>query len=113
MQFVINGVKWVILNVRATDKRLMRSDGVLTLGVTDWNDKTIYLSDALHGALLEHVLCHELCHAVVFSYGIYLPVETEEWLCNYMADHGREIIYLLDDLLQRMNGKRLVFNDNF
>lgn len=106
MEFTINGVKWGVQFVRGTDNRLRRSDGVLTLGVTDWNDKMIYLSDALHGDLLERVLCHELTHTVCFSWGIYLPIEYEEWLCNFMADHGKEIIYLLDKLLQSMERRR-------
>ena len=106
MEFTINGVKWGVQFVRVADSRLLRSDGAYTLGVTDWNTKKIYLSDSLYGDLLEHVLCHELTHAVCFSYGIYIPIETEEWLCNYMADHGKEIIYLLDELLQNMTRRR-------
>lgn len=78
---------------------LRRSDGSITLGVTDWNRKTVYLSDELYGDKLEHVLCHELCHCVCFSWNIIIPIDVEEWLCNYMADHGKEIIYLLDSLL--------------
>lgn len=100
MHFVINGVKWKVMYVRGADKRLARSDGSIALGVTDWNDKTVYISASLSGSLLEKVLCHELTHCVCFSYGIYIPIETEEWLCNYMAEHGKEIIYLLDELLQ-------------
>ncbi|MBO7671970.1 hypothetical protein J6S88_01025 [bacterium] len=106
MEFVLNGVKWGVQFVRGTDNRLRRSDGVLTLGVTDAIDGKIYLSESLTGSLLEHVLCHELTHAVCFSYNIYIPIETEEWLCNYMADHGKEIIYLLDKLLQSMERRR-------
>lgn len=100
MDFTINGVRWGVQFVRGTDNRLRRSDGVLTLGVTDAIDRKVYLSDALTGSLLEHVLCHEICHCVCFSWGIYIPIETEEWLCNFVADHGKEIIYTLDDLLK-------------
>ena len=99
MNFVINGIGWQIKYVPKGSRFLLRSDGSSTLGVTDWNVKTVYLLDTLKGELLEHVLCHELCHCICFSHGIYLDIETEEWLCNFMADYGKETIYLLDNLL--------------
>jgi hypothetical protein len=97
--FYINNTQWNIAFVSPKSNHLRRSDGSKTLGVTDWNIKTVFLSNELHGDKLEHVLCHELCHCVCFSWNISLPIDVEEWLCNYMADHGKEIIYLLDDLL--------------
>ena len=100
--FVINKTKWGLSFVSPGSRYLTRSDGSQTIGMTDANTHLIYLSDKLHGDLLEHVLCHELCHCVCFSYNISLPIETEEWLCNFMADYGKEIIYLLDDLLQNL-----------
>ena len=100
--FVINKTKWHLKFVPVGSHQLTRSDGTLTIGMTDANTHFIYLSDKLYGDLLEHVLCHELCHCVCFSYNISLPIETEEWLCNFMADYGKEIIYLLDDLLQNL-----------
>lgn len=100
--FEINGISWEVYKVPPNSPHLRRSDGVLTLGVTDWNDKAVYLSNALHGDMLERVLCHELCHCVCFSWDVYMPIEEEEWLCNFMSDHGKEIIYLLDDLLKTM-----------
>ena len=109
MYFTINGVKWGIQFVTGADYRLMRSDGSMTLGVTDANDSMIYLSSALRGDLLEHVLCHELCHAVCFSWNIYMPIDQEEQLCNFMADHGKEIVFLLDDLLRNMTNKKFAY----
>ena len=97
--FTINGIDWHIRFVDPHSKKLRRSDNSLTVGVTDFTDKCVYLSDTLHGAFLERVLCHELCHCVCMSWNIVIPIDTEEWLCNFMSDHGREIIYLLDDLL--------------
>lgn len=98
--FVINGVAWEIVFVPAGSEKLRRSDGSVTCGVTDWNDKAVYLSNALYGDFLERVLCHELTHTVCFSWGISIPIETEEWLCSFMSEHGKEIIYLLDDLMR-------------
>ena len=97
--FIINGIAWNILYVPPFSHHLKRSDGSYTLGVTDWNDKCVYIADNLYGDKLEHVLCHELCHTVCFSHNIHISIELEEWLCNFMADHGKEIIYILDDIL--------------
>lgn len=98
--FEINGIAWDIIFVNPNSDKLNRSDGSITFGVTDWNDKCVYLSNAMYGAFLERVLCHELTHCVCFSWDISIPIETEEWLCNFMADHGKEVIYLLDDLMR-------------
>lgn len=100
--FVINGVEWDVIFVNSGSNKLRRSDGSITVGVTDGNDMCIYLSDMLQGAFLERVLCHELTHAVCMSWGISIPLETEEWLCNFMSEHGKEIIYLLDDLMMNI-----------
>lgn len=101
--FEINGVQWDIVFVPPNSPNLRRSDGSITFGVTDWNDKCVYLSRVIHGSFLERVLCHELTHCVCFAWNISIPIETEEWLCNFMADHGKEVIYLLDDLLRGMS----------
>lgn len=100
--FVINGIEWNIVFIQPKDIRLTRSDGSKTIGMTDSVTHCIYLSNRLYGAFLERVLCHELCHAVCMSWNISIPIESEEWLCNFIADHGKEIIYLLDDLLSGM-----------
>lgn len=97
--FTMNGILWSISFVSPNSKKLLRSDMSRTVGMTDNRTHTIYLSSSLKGDFFERVLCHELCHAVCMSYNISLPIQTEEWLCNFMADHGKEVIYLLDDLL--------------
>ena len=103
--FTINGIDWEIIYVNPFSDDLRRSDGSITIGMTDWNTKTIYLCNKLHGYKLEHVLCHELCHAVCFSWDIRMDINLEEELCNFMANHGKEIIYLLDDLLMIYRNK--------
>lgn len=100
--FKINGLFWRIKYVPWYSNKLMRSDGSRTVGMTDGNTNTVYLADNLDADFLEDVLCHELCHCVCFSYNINIPIDEEERLCNFMKDHGREVIYLLDDLLQKM-----------
>lgn len=98
--FAINEIPWEIEFTMPNSPKLRRSDGSITVGVTDMGDGKVYLSNALRGDFLERVLCHELTHCVCFSWNISISLETEEWLCNFMSDHGKEIIYLLDDLLK-------------
>lgn len=103
--FVINGIAWNLSLVEPYSDMLRRSDGSITLGVTDENLHTIFLNNRLKGDMFERVLCHELTHTVCMSWGISIPIETEEWLCNFMSDHGKEVIYLLDDLLFALHSK--------
>ena len=78
MTFIINNRMWHIEFVNAASEKLHRSDGSLTVGVTDGNDDCVYLSDLLSGAFLKKVLCHELCHCFMMSYNISIPIEQEE-----------------------------------
>lgn len=97
--FNINGVEWDIVYVKPNSKNLFRSDGTATVAVTDWNDRCIYLSDALYGAFLRRVVAHELCHCFCFSYNISMPIEEEERLADWISLYGTELVYLLDDLM--------------
>lgn len=100
MFFNVHGNIWKIQFVNPNSKELLRSDGSSTLGVSDNSVKKIFIADNLSDEMTERVLCHEITHTICFEYDISIPLETEEWLCNFMADHGKEIIYLLDDLLR-------------
>lgn len=98
----INGILWHIVYVPRNSGKLTRSDGSRTIGMTDGNTNTIYILNVLDGVLLENVLCHEITHAFCFSYNITMPIEEEERLCNFMRDYGREIIGVLDGVLQQI-----------
>jgi len=37
---------------------------------------------------MKKVLCHELTHAAMFSYGIELSIEQEELLADLIATYG-------------------------
>lgn len=102
MECTISNRVWKIKFVPIQSEALKKSDGTYTIGVTDRIENTIFLADNLTGSMLDRVLCHELTHAVCMTYDIFLPLETEEKLCNFMSDHGKEIIYLLDELLYSM-----------
>lgn len=97
--FHINNVEWRIKFVSIYNPILTRSDGSSTVGMTDWNTKTVYLANNLRGGFLDRVLCHELCHCICFSYGIKMDIKQEEFLANWVSVYGRDVIELLDDLL--------------
>lgn len=103
MEFIINNRLWNVKFVNAASEKLHRSDGSLTVGVTDGNDNCVYLSDLLSGELLKKVLCHELCHCFMMSYNISIPIEQEEFLADWISIHGEDLIYLLDDLMSAMS----------
>lgn len=97
--FTINGVDWDIKFVNGNSSYLTRSDGTTTIGMTDWNNRCVYLANGLRGALLRRVLAHELCHAFCFSYAVYMPIDEEEQLADWISLYGTELVYLLDNIL--------------
>ena len=101
-----NGNVWNMVFVEPHSKYLSRSDGSKTVGVTDNNTKTIYLSNMLQGKFLDRVLCHELVHVASFSYKCNIDIETEEIIADFMSLYGREIVYLADDLLKSVVKRR-------
>lgn len=102
MYFFINGIQWRIVFVPAFSEYLQRADKSYTIGMTDANTNTVYICNKLHGDKLRHVICHETTHAICFSYDIYMPIELEEKLCNFVADYGEEIIYLVEDIIRNI-----------
>ena len=97
--FTINGIEWNIVFVNANSSNLMRSNGTITVGMTDNNTKSIYLSNKLKGLFLRRVMAHELCHAFCFSYDVYMPIDEEERLAEWISLYGSDLVYLLDDLM--------------
>jgi hypothetical protein len=94
--FGLNGVQWQIVCLNSNNPNLSRSDGSMSVGVTDINTHCIYLADNLCGAFRRKVLIHELCHAVCMSYDIYMPLEQEEMLCDFVATYGDTVYEILD-----------------
>lgn len=99
--FVINGYSWRIKFVEPNSEFLIDRTGNLRLATTDSNTFTIYLSNRLYGSMLHRVLIHEISHAVLWSYDLIIElhkmvrpefwIESEEWLCNFVADYGMAI----------------------
>lgn len=88
---------------------LMRSDGTYTLGVTDNNLKTVFISDSLNDKLFDKVLCHELCHVFTFENGCNMDIEIEEIVADFMSLYGRRIVECADKILNHLYTE----NENF
>lgn len=99
--FEVNGIWWNLSLVEPYSGNLKRSDNTFTLGVTDNNNKTVYIDNHLYGAMLDKVICHELCHVFSFSYNLNIPIETEEIIADFLATYGRDVFIVADDILQR------------
>lgn len=88
----INGVVWKLLFVDPYDPNLFRRDGSLTIGMCDNARKCIYINEQLDCFMTKKVLCHELVHASMFSYGVFLSEDQEELVADLLATYGEEII---------------------
>lgn len=88
----INGVGWRVRLVSPSNPFLISSTGRLALGSCDNTTKTIYLSKGIPRKKLKKVLCHELVHAVMFSYQVLLNPEQEEIFADLFASYGEQII---------------------
>ncbi len=100
--FIINNEKWYIKFVPEYHPMLYRSDGSLSIGTCDDNDKTIYINNNLNGYLLKKVLCHEITHAAMFSYDVSLTYEQEELLADLIATYGEEIIDIANKVFRKL-----------
>lgn len=100
MYIIINNIKWEIIFVNPYNINLINNNGKYTLGMTDNNIKCVFISNNINGDLLYNVLCHELCHVYCFSYNIYMDLEDEERLAQFISDYGKSIINNTDYLLQ-------------
>lgn len=81
---------------------LRREDGSFSVGACDDASKTIYLYKGLRGSFLKKVLCHELTHAIMFSYNVNLAIEQEEIMAEIFATYGEDIINLTNHLFKKI-----------
>ena len=100
MTFEVNNNKWKLEFVKPNSRNLMRSDGSITIGMTDNNVKTVYINNRLNQYLTDKVICHELTHVFAFEFDYDIPLDVEEIVADFMSLYGRDIIYLLDDLTE-------------
>lgn len=99
--FTINGIVWNLRLVEPHSTMLMRSDNTYTFGMTDRNTQCIYISNRINGSFFDRVLCHELCHAFAFSYNIFMDIQTEEIVADFLATYGREVFALADEIIRK------------
>lgn len=107
----INGFIWDIKIVEPNNLKLIDRTNTARVATTDPINFTIYLSSELEGHFLVTVLRHELCHAVLFSYGLLKEIhnlvpperwiEAEEWICNLIANYSPYILSLSQDILNK------------
>ena len=81
---------------------LKRSDGGYTIGSCDDHQKAIYLNENLDLEYMTKVLCHEIVHAVMFSYNIYLDYYWEEIIADLISSYGQEIIDLTNSTMHKI-----------
>lgn len=105
--FEINNIIWMLKFVPSYDQSLRRGDGSIAAEMCDGNTHTIYIDELLCGLQLKKVLCHEMTHAAMFSYGVELTLEQEELLADLIATYGEEIIQITNQLFQKLKNERL------
>lgn len=90
--FTINGIEWEIVFVEPYSEELLRSDKSRTVGVTDFNKRTVFLSNLLRGRFLRRVIAHELCHCYCFSNNCYMEIEEEERLADWVSLYAEDLV---------------------
>lgn len=100
--FIINGEVWKVIFVEPRDLALLKPNGDFAIGACDDYSNSIFLSKNLSGELLKQVLCHEITHAVMFSYRIKMPLQQEELFAELTAIFGEEIIKITNVLFSHL-----------
>ena len=98
MKFTVNNQEWELVLVKPNNKELMRSDGSITIGMTDNNQRKVFINNRLNDYLFDKCLAHELCHVYAFSFDYFMDIETEEIVADFFSLFGRDMVNILDDL---------------
>ena len=100
--FIINGETWTVKYVNPYDSSLKHYNNTYALGCCNNIEKTIYINNTLRGSLAKKVLCHEIAHAAMFSYGVDLTYEQEELVADLIATYGDEIIFITNKIFNKL-----------
>ena len=93
--FEINNEIWKIKLVSPHHPKLRGNNSYYTIGSCDDVTKTIYINQEItDDKLLKKVLCHEITHAVMFSYNIDMSDYEHELVADLIATYGEQIITL-------------------
>lgn len=98
----INGVRWRALSVSPTHPSLYIGEGEYALGMCNNSTKTIYINRDLNNHYYKKVLAHELTHAAMFSYNVYLDYYQEEIVADIIATYGQEIVEMTNVLFNKL-----------
>lgn len=98
----INGEDWRILIVSSNHPSVQRPDGSFTLGCCADDEKTIYIVENLTDHYFKKVLSHELVHACMYSYNVYLDNYQEELLADLISTYGQEIVSITNSMFNRI-----------
>lgn len=98
--FEINGFIWDICFVNKYNPILYDYlNQMQSIAVTDFAQQCIFISNSIDDRLLYKVIKHELYHCYEFSKIAYdLPVYEEEWVADFIAMYGEDLIILANDL---------------
>jgi hypothetical protein len=102
MKFNVNNHEWELLFVNPNNPHLRRSDGSITLGVTDGRLKTVFIADNLSDYMTDKVLMHEMSHVHAIEYDYTIPIEIEEIVCDFMSLYGRNTVYTVDSIMDNI-----------
>ncbi len=100
--FLINNIYWKLSFVSPDFPLLERKSGGSSIGAWDNLTRTIYINQNLQGKLLKKVLCHELTHAAMFSYGVDLSLQQEELVADLISTYGEEIIFITNKIFNKL-----------
>ena len=100
--FNINGIDWKVKLVSSNHPKIKRRNGSTALGSCDSTDRTIYISEQVPAFKLKKVLCHEITHAAMFSYGVEMNLDQEELLADLIATYGEEVIDVTNRIFSRI-----------
>ena len=90
----INGEVWRVRLVPPHHPMLITREGNPAIGCCDDITKTIYISNILSEQFMEKVLCHEIVHAVMYSYDIDINDSVEEIVADFLTHYGSEVFSL-------------------
>lgn len=100
--FLINNIYWKLAFVEPNYPLLMNHNGNYSIGACDNLTRTIYINNTLTDNLLKKVLCHQLTHAAMFSYGVILSLQQQELVADLISTYGDEIIYITNKIFVRL-----------
>lgn len=100
---MINGITWSVFFVDKTHEVLTNENGEQdAYGVARYRTNEIYIDNGLSKGIMRQTVTHELVHALRFSYGESLDLESEDKICDFIAAHFDEIKKLRKAILKAL-----------